>query len=97
MANKVGVIESVDTTNKIVNFAGYGEYLGEHNLPSEILEEDFGLTDMEVTASKILLDSGREVWASGSVWYTDEENMKVTLEEYEAEGYTINNSEDSTD
>ena len=89
MGNKVGVIESVDDVNKIINFAGYGEYVGEFKIPDAILEEEYGFVDMEVSASKIRLESGREIWASGAVFYSDEESMKVTLEEYEADGFTI--------
>jgi len=94
MGNKVGVIESIDDKNKVVNFAGYGEYVGEFNLPEEILEAEYGLIDMEVSASKIRLESGKDIWASGAVWYSDEESMKITLEEYEAEGFTIKTPDD---
>lgn len=94
MANKVGVIESVDEAKKIINFAGYGEYIGEFDIPNDVLEEEYGFSDIPVSASKIRLENGREIWASGAVWYSDEESMRVTLEEYEAEGYTIKHDAD---
>ena len=94
MGNKVGVIESIDDANKIVNFAGFGEYVGECDIPDDILEAEYGFVDIAVSAPKIRLESGEEIWASGSVWYSDEESMKVTLEEYEAEGFTIKKPDD---
>jgi len=86
---RIGVIESVNEKEKLINFYGYGEYLGEFTLPDEIAEADFGLVGMGISTSKVKLENGKEIWVSGSVWYASEESMKDELLKYEKKGYTI--------
>lgn len=80
---RLGIIESVSISDKIVNFIGYGEYLGETNL-----EDDLGL-GVDITISEVKLDSGRKIQLVSGYW-ADEEIIAKELENYKKDGYKIN-------
>jgi len=80
----LGLVESIDDKNKIVNFLGYGEYLGQFPKPIE----DFD--DMTAETPKVKLDNGKEVWCDEVSFYSEKSSMEFTIADYKNRGYTIN-------
>ena len=81
--SRLGIIQSVSPSDRVVNFIGYGEYIGETHL-----EDDLGL-GVDITISEVLLDSGKKVQLSFGYW-ADEEIISKEIENYKNEGYKIN-------
>ena len=83
MKKRMGLIESVDSKNKIVNLLGYGEFLGD--FPKKF---DDGF---DVNTPKIKLDSGEEVWGSDVSYFSEASEIKQLITDYKNRGYTIKN------
>lgn len=99
--DRVGAIKGGDEKNKIVNFFGYGVYLGPQEMPEDKIKDrciQFGASKEEAeekavslkgyVGQKIQLDNGRIVWGN-ECWWGLEKDIKARLEQWEADGYKI--------
>ena len=83
---RIGIIESVDIKNKIVKFAGYGDYIGDY--PKESNE----FPGMIINTTKIKMDTGDTIWITDLKelnFYSSEEKIKELLNKYRSKGYKI--------
>ena len=85
---RVGVLLSLDKTEKIVELLGYGEYLGD-----EVPDEDAGgLAEQarfrKEPNPKFLLDNGDVVWG-GECWWGPEQDFRRMIESYRKGGYAV--------
>ena len=88
MAERVGVIESVDTDKKIVNFMGYGDYVGEEAMNEG--SADLGFDGMSIDVPVIKLDSGEKVYGSDVAFWSSQESVEESIVDYLNRGYKIN-------
>ena len=86
---RVGALLGIDGKLKIIQFLGYGEYVGDRvpdvsaagmlaELARFMLREN----------PKIKLDSGQIVWGC-ECWWSPEDEMKEKILEYEKQGYIV--------
>jgi hypothetical protein len=85
---RVGVIESVDNDTKIVQFLGYGTYLGD--FPQTEGLDDFGLDDMEINVPTIKMDNGCTIYGTNVSFWASDESIQESFREFKGKGYTIN-------
>jgi hypothetical protein len=88
MTERVGVIESVDSDNKIVKFLGYGEYLGEE--PMNEGTADLGFDGLTIDVPVIKLDSGDTVYGSDVAFWSSQESMEESIVDYLNRGFQVN-------
>lgn len=79
--DRVGVM--LGAKADIIEFIGYGTYLGEEIPPPEI-----GGYNFQALTPKIQLDDGKIVWGC-EIWWGDETAMKRNINAWEVEGFTI--------
>lgn len=78
--NRMGLIKQIDIEKKKIHLLGFGSFLGQF---------DREIADVIVSVDKVRLDNGTEVWSNDSVYYSSEENMNITIEEFKTQGYQI--------
>ena len=81
--SRVGAFISARDDDKVIEFLGYGEYVG-----CEVPPEEVGGYNMGLPNPKIKLDNGETVWGC-QCWWGPEVSIQRKLKEYEAAGYTI--------
>jgi hypothetical protein len=85
---RVGCLLSADEDTKIVQFLGYGKFVG-----MEIPDENAaGLAELcrklKQTNPKIVLDSGKVVWGC-ECWWKKESEIKKEMDVYDSHGFKI--------
>ena len=73
--DRVGAI--LGAKNGVVEFLGYGVFVGNFELPEHVGGLNFGQVN-----PKIELDNGKEVWGC-ECWWGSEEQIKEELEKYD--------------
>ena len=86
---RVGALLGVDGELKVIQFLGYGKYVGDQ-VPDEGAVG--GLAELARAMlkenPKIELDSGQVVWGC-ECWWSPEDEMKKTILEYGKQGYVV--------
>ena len=85
---RVGVISKVDVDGKVVEFLGYGNYLGEYPMEGA---DDLGFADLQVNVPHIRLDCGETVCGIDASYWSSEDSMKESLIDYENRGFIVKN------
>ena len=86
--DRAGAIISADKETKIVQFAGYGVYVGDIVPPPGIGLFGLDFHDMGKTNPKIELDNGSVIWGC-QCWWGHEEAVKKQIESYKQNGYDV--------
>lgn len=84
---RVGAIAGGDEDNKVLDFFGYGTYMGYKNPTPEVIF--MGQPHPGTPNPQIKLDSGDIVWGC-ECWWGKEEDVKERIEKYKEKGFTIN-------
>jgi len=80
MSERMGLLKSIDNTNKLVTLIGYGEYMGE--FPKD-------LDGIEIDTPKVKLDSGKEMWVTEASHFASAKSIENMVSDYKNKGYNI--------